>query len=533
MLVGANKVADAAKVTLGPKGRYVAMNQKANVRGAAYRDRAEASAPTLVTNDGATVAESIALEDPAEEMGARLMREVAQTAGSAVGDGTTTAMVLAQQLLVRGTRLVEAGADPLALRRGLQAAGTGALEALADMAEPARDIETLTQIATISCDDEDMARIVGEAVHAVGVEGVVNVEESQRTETKLEIDEGIVFEQGHITPNMALNEREGTSELFDPYILLTDASFSDPQDLLPFLIISAEDGHPALVICDDITGDALGMVLQNKAEGDMDVVCIKAPLYGEGRRWRLDDMAVQTGGVFVTSELGMNVRGVTREMVGRAERAFVNHKRTVITGAAGNPELVRLRENELRNLIEHTDYEFNRKRYQERLATFVSGVARIAVGGQTKPEMWERKMRIEDAVGAAKAAREEGIVPGGGSALISLVPVVRACAETLPGEEQTGALLLADALTTPTAQIAENAGHAGAAIVARLLEQPAGMGFDAKRGRFANMIEAGIIDPVSVTKHALTGALSLAGTFLGVKGAVFGKAVEERREERA
>ncbi|MBQ9068058.1 MAG: molecular chaperone GroEL [Eggerthellaceae bacterium] len=514
MLEGVNILADAVKITLGPRGRNVAVPQKGSTYGADYGDSSAPGAPVLVTNDGVTIAKSISLEQPLQNMGVELVKESAVAANDEAGDGTTTAIVIAQALLAGAFKNVAAGADPLALRRGIQRGASLAVDELRADAVPVTSQEDIARVAAVSCQDEDLGDLVGEAIHRVGLEGVVNVDDSQRMDTTLDVAEGIVFDRGLVSPHMATDSAQAEAELHNPYILITDKKFTSQQDLIPALICAAEDGRDCLVICGGIEGEALSLVLRNKLEGDMNVVCVTAPEYGEGRRWRMDDIAVQTGGMFLTEEAGLNVRDVTRDQLGSAEYVKVTAKRTVISGGAGDPALVQGRITELRHLVEKTDYAFNRDRHAERLAKFVSGVATISVGGATEAEQWERKMRVEDAVNAARAAVEEGVVPGGGVALLNAVPALEEMAGTLRGDEAAGVRVAADALQAPVRQIAENAGLDGGVVLAGLASSPAGTGYDAKRGAFVDMVEAGIIDPLRVTRSALEAAFSVAGTAL-------------------
>ena len=513
MMVGINKMADAVKVTLGPLGRNVAVHQKANLRGADYGDAPAAGAHVLITNDGVTIAKSIVLADAAEDLGARLLREAAVKTNELAGDGTTTAIVLAQSLLQGAFRNLSAGAESLALRRGLQKASAYAVQQLAASAEPITTEKEIARVAAISCEDDELGDMIGRAIYRVGREGVIHIDDSKKTETTLNILEGIVFEKGFIAPFMTTNEEKTEGVLHNPYILICDTKFTDPQDILPFLILAAEDGRSCLVICDGVEGNALGLIAKNKTEGDMDVVCVQAPLYGEGRRWRLEDLAVQTGGTFITQELGLDVRNVSREMVGTADYVHVSKNQTLITGAGGDPTEVERRVAELRHNIEATDYEFNRERYRERLAKFVSGIAEIDVGGRTEPEIWEKKMRIEDAVNASRAACEEGVVPGGGIALLDLAPQLREYAKKLSGDEKTGADLLADAVQVPAQQILDNAGWDGKSFAAAVCKKP-GIGYDVFEGREIGMLANGIFDPVKVTRLALESAVSIASTVL-------------------
>lgn len=520
MLEGIDELAGAVGATLGPKGRNVAMHQKANLYGADYGERARAGAHVLITNDGVTIAKEISFADPVKNIGAQLMREAAVKANDEAGDGTTTAIVLAQAILQGAFRNIAAGADPLALRRGIAKAGKLAVERLVASAVPVKTQEDISHVATISCQDEELGAMVGEALYRVGLEGVVNVDDSQRMETELTIDEGIVFDRGLISPHMATDTRSGEAVLESPYILICDKKFENAQDIIPVLMCAAEDGRDILVICDGIEDDALALVMRNKIEGDMGVACVLGPAYGEGRRWRMDDIAVQTGGLFVSEEMGISIRDVTREMLGLADRVKVTRKRTIISGGHGDPEAIERRIAELRYRAENTDYDFNRKRHEERLASFVSGVATISVGGITETEQWERKMRVEDAVNAARAAYEEGVVAGGGVALLAVVPALQELADTLMDDERTGVSIAIGACKAPLAKIAENAGAQGSVVIERLLEAEAGVGYDAATNRYVSLFEEGIIDPVRVTRSALEAAFTVAETLLVTEAGV-------------
>lgn len=520
MLAGIDKLADTVKVTLGPKGRNVAMYQKSHLRDSEYTDRAQSGAHVLVTNDGVTIARSIVLPDPTEELGVKLLREAAVKTNDGAGDGTTTAIVLTQSILHEAFRNIAAGANPMILRRGLQEAVKVALKELTAAAKPINTREELSRVAAISCQDSALGDMIGESLHTVGLAGVVTVDDGQRLDTTLDVMEGIVFERGFISPVMATNELKTEAELHAPYILLCDTSFENPQDLIPALLCAAEDERPILIISEGVEGEALGLVHTNKTQGDMDVVCVQAPLYGEGRRWRMEDLAVQTGGTYITKEHGFDIRQVTREELGTAKYVKVTRNRTIIMDGGGDPAAVESRIKELKYLAENTDYEFNRDRYKERLATFVSGVARIEVGGRTEPEIWERKLRVEDAVNAARAAYEEGVVAGGGIALLNTVPALQRLAATLDGDERTGVLTLLRAVQAPARQIAVNAGLEGGAVAARLLEEKPGTGYDAEGERYVDMFEAGVIDPVKVTRLALECAVSVASTLLTTEAGV-------------
>ncbi len=523
LLAGADQLADAVRVTLGPRGRNVALHQKADRQGATYADRAGSGAPVLITNDGATIAEAIVLPDPLENMGAQLLRQATAKVREVAGDGTTTATVLAQSLLHEVFRNEAAGADPMALRRGMEATGAAAVRALQASALPAKEERELSRVAAVSCGDAALGAMVGHALHTVGAEGVVTVEDSQTQETTLEVQEGIVLERGFLAPEMATNEDKTMAELHDPYILLCDTKFDNVQELLPALIAAAEDGRDILVICEGLEGDARSTVLQTNLQGDIKIVCIDAPLYGDGRRWRMEDLAIQLGGVFFQKALYMDLQAVTAQQLGTARRVTVTRKRTVLSDPGGDPAQIEARVRELRYLAAHEDYEFNRQRHETRLAQLSSGVAVIRVGGRTQTELWERKARLEDAVHAAQAAQRGGIVPGGGTALLHLIPAVLERAETLCGDERTGALSVARALEAPLRQLAENAGLDGSAIAAQVKALSGSMGYDVEQEMVCDLVEAGILDPLPVTQAALEGALSASSSLLTTQAGIAGK----------
>ncbi len=520
LLAGAEQLANAVRGTLGPKGRNVALYQKPDRQGATYADRAGPGAPVLITNDGATIAQAIVLADPLEDLGAQLLRQVATSTNEAAGDGTTTATVLAQSLLRETSHQEASGANPIALRRGLQKAGRAAVQSLLSCAVCVSSEEDLCRVATISCKDPELGQLVGHALHWAGPEGFVTVDDAQKQETTLELQEGIVLERGFLSSEMATNEDKTEAELWDPCILLCDTKLEHIPDLLPALIVSAEAGRDCLIICEGLQGDARSTVLRTNQQGDIRIVCIEAPLYGDGRRWRMEDLAIQLGAVYFRKDLAMDLRGITLEQMGTAHHVRVTKRQTIFSGPGGNPQQVEQRIGELRYLVSHESYEFNRRRHQERLAQLSAGVAVIHAGGRTQAELWERKMRLEDAVHAARAAQLEGIVPGGGTALLRLIPAVVACAQELCGDEKTGALALARALEAPVWQIAENAGQDGGYIVARLLQEYRTIGYDAAADRFCDLMAHGIIDPVRVTRVALEQAVSVAATILTTEAGI-------------
>ena len=528
MMSGIDKLADAVKATLGPKGRNATMHQKAGLRGSDYSDTATADAKVLVTNDGVTIARAFVLEDPVENMGVELMKSVAIKTNDTAGDGTTTATILAQAILQEGFKNVASGANPIQLQKGILKATDCAVEALHENAIQISTKEEISNVAAISCEDKELGALVGEALDRVGMEGVIKVDETGKNVTTLDIQEGIVFERGFISPYMCTDKNQTVCELKDAYILMTDKEVTSPQDLVPALMLAAEDGKSFLLICNGLEADALTLINNPLHELELDMCAIVAPNYGEGREWRMEDLAVQTGGTYVSDKFGLDIRKVTREQLGTAADIRITKMQTVITGAGGDPEAVEKRTQELRYLVEHTDYEFNKQRYEERLAKFVSGVAVIDVGGQTQTELWERKMRIEDAVNAARASLEEGIVAGGGIAYLGVLDTVSAFADTLDGDERTGAKVLLEALKAPTRQIALNAGLDGPAVLAHLAEQPKGTGYDVDTDTYVDMVKSGIIDPVKVSRLALESAASIASTLLTTEAGLADTPAPER-----
>ena len=522
VLSGADRLADAVRVTLGPKGRNGAVHQKKNTQGASFADRAEPGAPALITNDGATIAESIVLPDPMEDLGVQLLRQVSNKAKEAAGDGTSTAIVLAQAMLHETFRCAASGADSLALRRGMEKAGKAAGEALEEMSISVTDEKALARAAAVSCGDPELGALIGRACAAVGPEGVVQVEDGQKQDTTLELQQGIVLERGFLAPEMATNPDKTSAELDDPYILLCDSKLDDIQVLLPALIACAEDGHDCLILCEELSGNARSTILRTNLQGDITIVCIEAPLYGEGRRWRMEDLSIQLGATYFQQGLHMDLRDIRPEQFGRAGHVTVTRQRTVISEPGGDPEKMQQRIAQLRYLASHEEYEFNRKRHAERLAQLVSGVAVIRVGGKTQTELWERKMRLEDGVHAARAAQAEGIVPGGGTAFLRLIPKVNESMAALSDEEQMGVRAVARALEAPVRQIAENVGQDGSYMVQKLMGMAPEMGYDAAEDCVCPMVDSGIIDPVRVVRISLESALSVAATILTVQASVVG-----------
>lgn len=522
VLSSADRLADAVRVTLGPKGRNGAVHQKKNTQGASFADRAEPGAPVLITNDRATIAESIVLPDPMEDLGVQLLRQVSNKAKEAAGDGTSTAIVLAQAMLHETFRCAASGADSLALRRGMEKAGKAAGKALEEMSISVTDEKALARAAAVSCGDPELGALIGRACAAVGPEGVVQVEDGQKQDTTLELQQGIVLERGFLAPEMATNPDKTSAELDDPYILLCDSKLDDIQVLLPALIACAEDGHDCLILCEELSGNARSTILRTNLQGDITIVCIEAPLYGEGRRWRMEDLSIRLGATYFQQGLHMDLRDIRPEQFGRAGHVTVTRQRTVISEPGGDPEKMQQRIAQLRYLASHEEYEFNRKRHAERLAQLVSGVAVIRVGGKAQTELWERKMRLEDGVHAARAAQAEGIVPGGGTAFLRLIPKVNESMAALSDEEQMGVRAVAKALEAPVRQIAENAGQDGSYMVQKLMGMAPEMGYDAAEDCVCPMVDSGIIDPVRVVRTSLESALSVAATILTVQASVVG-----------
>ena len=496
--------------------------KRRNTQGASFADRAEPGAPVLITNDRATIAESIVLPDPMEDSGVQLLRQVSNKAKEAAGDGTSTAIVLAQAMLHETFRCAASGADSLALRRGMEKAGKAAGKALEEMSISVTDEKALARAAAVSCGDPELGALIGRACAAVGPEGVVQVEDGQKQDTTLELQQGIVLERGFLAPEMATNPDKTSAELDDPYILLCDSKLDDIQVLLPALIACAEDGHDCLILCEELSGNARSTILRTNLQGDITIVCIEAPLYGEGRRWRMEDLSIQLGATYFQQGLHMDLRDIRPEQFGRAGHVTVTRQRTVISEPGGDPEKMQQRIAQLRYLASHEEYEFNRKRHAERLAQLVLGVAVIRVGGKAQTELWERKMLLEDGVHAARAAQAEGIVPGGGTAFLRLIPKVNESMAALSDEEQMGVRAVARALEAPVRQIAENAGQDGSYMVQKLMGMAPEMGYDAAEDCVCPMVDSGIIDPVRVVRTSLESALSVAATILTVQASVVG-----------
>ena len=503
---GVNKLADTVKVTLGPKGRNVILDKKFG-------------AP-LITNDGVTIAKEIELEDRFENMGAQLVKEVATKTNDVAGDGTTTATVLAQAIIREGLKNVTAGANPVLIRKGIQKAVEVAVEELKSQSRTIETKESISQVASISAGDEEVGKLIAEAMEIVGKDGVITVEESKTMNTELDAVEGMQFDRGFISAYMVTDVDKMEAVLNDPYILITDKKISNIQELLPILNKIVEQGKRLLIIAEDVEGEALSTLVLNKLRGVCEIVAVKAPGFGDRRKEMLQDIATLTGGVVISEEVGYDLKECDLDMLGRASSVKVVKDSTTIVGGFGSKEDIQNRVNQIKHLVEATTSDFDKEKLLERLAKLSGGVAVVKVGAATEVEMKEKKLRIEDALNATRAAVEEGIVAGGGTALVSTIPALDKLVETLEGEEQLGAKIVRKSLEEPLRQIAINAGLEGAVIVQKVIGEEPEVGFDALNEKYVNMIEAGIVDPTKVTRSALQNAASIAGVFLTTEAAV-------------
>ena len=503
---GINKLADTVKVTLGPKGRNVVLDK-------------EFGAP-LITNDGVTIAREIELEDRFENMGAQLVKEVATKTNDAAGDGTTTATLLAQAIIREGLKNLAAGANPMVLQKGIKKAVDAIVDELKKFSVPVDNSAAIANVAAISAADERIGELIAEAMEKVGKDGVITVEESRSMGTQLDVVEGMQFDRGYLSPYMVTDPEKRVAELEDPYILITDKKITNIQDILPVLEQVLQESRPVLLIADDIEGEALATLVVNKLRGTLNVVGVKAPGYGDRRKDMLQDIAILTGGTVITEDLGLDIKEATVDMLGRAQKVRVEKDKTVIVSGAGERDAIDERIGQIRAQAEETESEFDREKLQERLAKLSGGVAVIQVGAATEIELKERKLRIEDALAATRAAVEEGIVPGGGVVLVDCIGCVEALADKGEGDEKTGMMIILRALEEPLRQIAENAGAEGSVIVEHVKSEKAGVGYDAYNGKYVNMIEAGIVDPTKVTRSALQNAASVASMLLTTEAAV-------------
>ncbi|WP_449161591.1 chaperonin GroEL [Streptococcus sp.] len=507
MVRGVDILADTVKVTLGPKGRNVVLEKSFG--------------SPLITNDGVTIAKEIELEDHFENMGAKLVSEVASKTNDIAGDGTTTATVLTQAIVREGIKNVTAGANPIGIRRGIETAVAAAVEALKNNAIPVANKEAIAQVAAVSSRSEKVGEYISEAMEKVGKDGVITIEESRGMETELEVVEGMQFDRGYLSQYMVTDSEKMVADLENPYILITDKKISNIQEILPLLESILQSNRPLLIIADDVDGEALPTLVLNKIRGTFNVVAVKAPGFGDRRKAMLEDIAILTGGTVITEDLGLELKDATIEALGQAARVTVDKDSTVIVEGAGNPEAISHRVAVIKSQIETTTSEFDREKLQERLAKLSGGVAVIKVGAATETELKEMKLRIEDALNATRAAVEEGIVAGGGTALVNVIPAVADL--ELIGDEATGRNIVLRALEEPVRQIAHNAGFEGSIVIDRLKNAELGTGFNAATGEWVNMIEEGIIDPVKVSRSALQNAASVASLILTTEAVVANK----------
>ena len=507
LMSGIDQLADTVKITLGPKGRNVVLDKKFG-------------AP-LITNDGVTIAKEIELDDPFENMGAQLVKEVSIKTNDVAGDGTTTATLLAQALIREGMKNVTAGANPMVLKRGIQKAVDKAVEAITANSKKVSGTEDIARVATISSADEYIGNLIAEAMEKVSSDGVITVEESKTAETYSEVVEGMMFDRGYIAPYMVTDTEKMVAELDDPYILITDKKISNIQGILPVLEQIVQAGKKLLLIAEDVEGEALTTLVLNKIRGTFTCVAVKAPGFGDRRKEMLQDIAILTGGQVISSDLGLELKDTTIDQLGRARQVKVDKENTIIVDGAGNSDEIKARCGQIRSQIESTTSEFDREKLQERLAKLAGGVAVIKVGAATEIEMKEKKLRIEDALAATKAAVEEGIVAGGGIALVNAIPAVSKLAADSEGDEKTGVNIVLKALEEPLRQIAANAGLEGSVIAENVKNaDKVGYGFDAKNEVYTDMISAGIVDPTKVTRSALQNAASVASMVLTTESLV-------------
>ena len=503
---GVNQLADTVKVTLGPKGRNVVLDKSFG-------------AP-LITNDGVTIAKEIELEDGFENMGAQLIREVAAKTNDVAGDGTTTATVLAQAMVHEGMKNLEAGANPIVLRKGMKKATDKAVEAIREMSSKVNGKEQIARVAAVSSGDDEVGQMVADAMEKVSNDGVITIEESKTMQTELDLVEGMQFDRGYLSAYMSTDMDKMVANLDNPYILITDKKISNIQEILPILEQIVQSGSKLLIIAEDVEGEALTTLIVNKLRGTFNCVAVKAPGFGDRRKEMLKDIAILTGGTVISSELGLELKEATMDMLGKAKSVTVSKENTIIVDGAGDKSEIASRVGQIKAQIEDTTSEFDKEKLQERLAKLAGGVAVIKVGAATEMELKEKKLRMEDALNATRAAVEEGIIGGGGSAYIHVSKKVKEFAETLEGDEKTGAKIILKALEAPLAQIAKNAGLEGAVIVNKVRESEVGTGFDAYNETYVDMVEKGILDPAKVTRSALQNATSVASTLLTTESVV-------------
>ena len=507
---GVNQLADTVKITLGPKGRNVVLDKKFG-------------AP-LITNDGVTIAKEIELPDPFENMGAQIVKEVSTKTNDVAGDGTTTATLLAQAIIREGLKNLAAGANPMIMKRGIAKATAAAIEAIKENSKPVNGTEDIARVGAVSSGDETIGKLIAEAMEKVSHDGVITVEESKTAETYSEVVEGMQFDRGYITPYMVTDTEKMEAVLDDALILITDKKVSNIQELLPILEQVVQSGKKLLVIAEDVEGEALSTLIVNKLRGTLNVVCVKAPGFGDRRKEMLEDIAVLTGGTVITSDMGYELKEATMDMLGKARQVKVSKENTIIVDGAGSADAIKARVNQIRSQIETTTSDYDREKLQERLAKMAGGVAIIRVGAATEVEMKEKKLRIEDALNATRAAVEEGIVAGGGTAYVNAVPAVEKLLKTTEGDEKTGVQIVARALTEPMRQISANAGIDGSVVLEKVKNsRKVGYGFNALNETYCDMISAGIVDPTKVTRSALENAASVAGVLLTTESLVTDK----------
>jgi len=507
---GVNQLADTVKITMGPKGRNVVLDKKFG-------------AP-LITNDGVTIAKEIELPDPFENMGAQLVKEVSTKTNDVAGDGTTTATLLAQAIIREGLKNLAAGANPMVMKKGISKATAVAIEEIKKNSKPVSGTSDIARVGAISSGDDDIGTLIAEAMEKVSHDGVITVEESKTAETYSEVVEGMQLDRGYITPYMVTDTEKMEAVLDDALILITDKKISSIQDLLPILEQVVQSGRKLLIVAEDVEGDALSTLLVNKLRGTLNVCCIKAPGFGDRRKEMLEDIAVLTGGTVISTDMGMDIKETDMTMLGTARQVKVSKETTIIVDGAGHPENIASRVAQIRHAIENTTSDYDREKLQERLAKLAGGVAIIRVGAATETEMKEKKLRIEDALNATRAAVEEGIVAGGGTAYVNAIAAVEALVKKVEGDEKTGVQIIAKALTEPMKQIAANAGIDGSVVLEKVKSsRKAGYGFDAYKEVYCDMMASGIVDPTKVTRSALENAASVAGTLLTTEALVADK----------
>ena len=513
LLEGVNKLADTVKVTLGPKGRNVVLDKSFG-------------AP-LITNDGVTIAKDIELENPFENMGARLVKEVSTKTNDVAGDGTTTATVLAQSMIKEGVKNVAAGGDPISIKRGMDKAVKTAVESIKEISSPVNGKEDIARVASISANDLNIGELIANAMEKVSTDGVITIEESKTSYTDVDVVEGMQFDKGYVSPYMVTDTEKMEAVMENPYILITDKKISNIQEILPLLEALMQQSGKLVIIADDIEGEALSTLILNKLRGVLNIVAVKAPGYGDRRKEMLEDIAILTGGEVITSDLGLELKDTTIEQLGRARQVKVQKENTIIVDGAGDKEKIEARIKQIRNLLQETLSEYDKEKLQERLAKIAGGVAVIQVGAATETEMKEKKLRIEDALSATKAAVEEGIVAGGGTAYINIIPKVEELVKTLTEEEKIGAKIVLKALEEPVKQIVRNAGLEPAVVVEKIKSSKPGFGFDAANEEYVDMKKVGIVDPTKVTRSALQNAASIASMVLTTESIVTDKKEEK------